>query len=106
MGETGDYEGNVSDTDDDTDTDTDTDGGDDDGDGADVNVPNTYLAKSHELRKEFLSEFSCDEVLEMWQVHHFMVFASMHARCAIPDSKIHDRVSLVSFRPMPYLIDA
>jgi hypothetical protein len=98
MGETGDYEDNESDTDDDTGNDNDTDDGDDDGDGADMTGPITYLAKSHELRKELLSEFSCDEVLEMWQVHNFMVFASIRARCAIPDPKIHDRVSLVSIR--------
>ena len=42
----------------------------------DAEAPNVYIEKSQDMRKVFLSEFSDDEVAEMWQVHSFMVFTS------------------------------
>jgi hypothetical protein len=86
-----------SDTDDEDDDDTDDDNDDDDDDdndddnNADADSPNAYLGKSQGLRKEFLSEFSDDEVAEMWQVHNFMMFVSRCARNPMPNAAmIHD----------------
>lgn len=75
-----------SDTDDDTDGDTDDDSDDDDGD-----APDVYLARCHELRKGFLSEFSDDEVVQVWHVYNFMVYVSVRIRNATPEPTMHDR---------------
>jgi hypothetical protein len=50
-----------------------------------------YIAESNDLRKGFLSEFSDDEVVEMWQVHNFMVFVSVCIRNATSDPIMGDR---------------
>lgn len=86
-----------SDTEDDDDDDTNDDSNDDDNDGVggpDADAPNVYQAKSQGLRKKFLSEFSDDEVAEMWQVHNFMTFVSLCTRNAMRDPPTHDCVSL------------
>ena len=75
--------------DDDTDSDTDGDGDDDD------DTPDVYLAKSHDLRKVFLSEFSNDEVVEMWQVYIFMVFVSFRVHNATSEVTMHDCESYI-----------
>lgn len=75
-------------TDDDTEDDTDNDS--DNGDGAGINAPVVFLAESNDLRKGFLSEFSHDEVVEMWQVHSFMVFVSSWIRNSTSEPTMHD----------------
>lgn len=89
------------DTDDDTGDDDDDDDNDNDGiDGADTDDPNVYHAKVQGLRKEFLSEFSDEEVAEMWQIDNFMMFVSSCARNVLlyppPLPPIHDCVLLRS----------
>lgn len=76
------------DTEEDTEDDSDSDRGDGDGDG---DAPDVYLAKSHDLRKGFLSELSDDEVVEMWQIYNFMVFASVRIQYATSDPRTYDR---------------
>lgn len=68
----------------------------DDHDGADLDLPDVYIEKSRGLRKEFLREFSDDDVAEMCQVHNFMMFASWRARNAMPSPGMDDRGSLTS----------
>ena len=72
-------------------------------DNDDMEAPDVYHTKSQGLRKRFLSEFSDDEVAEMWQIHNFMMFASLCARNATPNSPIHDRVSLYSLHLVLHL---
>lgn len=93
---------NADDDDDDAngDTDDDTDDGDDDGGGADTDALNVYLTKSEGMRKEFLSEFSDDEVAEMWQIHNFMTFASTCAWKAMTHAPVNDSGSLNFIRLM------
>jgi len=71
----------------------DTEGSDDDThddgvDGADTDVPNVYHTKVRDLRKEFLSEFSDEEVAEMLQIDNFMMFVSFCTRNALPQSPL------------------
>jgi hypothetical protein len=102
-GKTEDDEGNESDDSDEDDTDddnTDDDGTNDDDGSVNPDAPGVYIGKSQDLRKRFLSEFSDDEVADMWQVHNFMVFASSCARNATPDPTMHDRRS----RNFTYLV--
>jgi hypothetical protein len=78
---------------DDTDNDTDHDAGDDTDDSSDnddAEAPDVYLAKSYDLRKEFLSEFSADEVVEIWQIHNFMVFVSIRIQNSTSEPTMHD----------------
>ncbi|KAF9786111.1 hypothetical protein BJ322DRAFT_1058049 [Thelephora terrestris] len=84
------------DTEDDTegDTDDETEGDTDNDDGADVNAQDVYIAESNDLRKGYLSEFSDDEVVEMWQVHNFMVFVSICIRNATSDPTMGDPLLL------------
>jgi len=98
-------------TEDDHDTDGDTwddaDESNDNADGTGVNAQNAYLARANELRNRFLSEFSNDEVVEMWQIHCFMVFVSIWVRNATSEPTMHDCGSLAYFRhaaPHVYLI--
>lgn len=85
-------------TEDDHDTDGDTgddaDESNDNADGAGVNAQNAYLARADELRRKILSEFSNDEVVEMWEIHSFMVFVSIWIRNATSEPTMHDCRSL------------
>ena len=96
-------EGNDSDDSDEDDTDDDNTDDDDanyDDDNVNPDAPGVYIGKSQDLRKKFLSEFSDDDVADMWQIHNFMVFASSCARNATPDPAILDRRS----RNFTYLV--
>jgi len=75
-------------TDDDTDGDRDDDTDDDTDDDDNTNTPYVYIKKSQVMRKEFLREFSDNEVAEMWQVHSFMLFASSCAWNALQSPAI------------------
>ena len=93
------------DTDNDTDNDTDDDM-DDDNDGVgspDIDLPGIYHAKARGLRKEFLSEFSDEEVAEMWQVNNFMTFVFCCARNATANYSMHDCVLL---HPIHFIVCA
>jgi len=85
----GDEGSDTDDEDDDTDYDT-----DDDTDDDDTDAPATYLEKSQDTRKEFLREFSDDEVAEMWQIHNFMMFASCYACNSARSPAVPDRGSI------------
>ena len=79
-------EGDTEDDDEDED-----DTGDDNG-GAAPDPPDVYHTKVQHLRKKFLSEFSDEEVAEMWQVSNFVTFASNCARIALQTSLVNDGV--------------
>ena len=89
------------DTENDTEDDTDDDSDNDDGNASDV-----YLAKSNDLRKGFLSEFSDDEVAEMWHVSNFMQFVSVRIlrNLATPEFRMLDRGSRICIRLVMYLM--
>jgi len=73
------------------------DTGDDDDndviDGAGTDDPAVYHAKVQGLRKEFLSEFSDEEVAEMWQINNFMIFVSSCAQNALPHPPPHRQIN-------------
>ena len=109
-----DNEGSDTEEDDDDDDDTDADTDDDDDDnsnnnngigGAEIDAPDVYHAKVQGLRKEFLSEFSNEEVAEIWQANNFMLFASNCARNTFLDPRINDGALLrfVQFITCTYL---
>lgn len=89
------------DIDSDTEHDTDDDSYNDDGD-----APNEYLSKSHDLRQEFLSQFSDDEVVEIWHVYNFMVFTSVRVRNATSEPTLHDCGLRIHIRLRLFLMDA
>lgn len=78
------------DTNDDIDDGTDGDTYDDDNHNGNDDDPPVYIIKSQDMRRGFFSEFSDDEVAEMWQVHNFMKFVSLCTRNAIPEPSIHE----------------
>jgi len=92
-GDGDDEESDTEDDDDDSDMEDDDDDSDteDDEDGDDA--ADAYHAKAQGLRKVFLSEFSDDEVAEMWQVFNFMGFASSCARNATQNSLVYSCMS-------------
>lgn len=88
-----------SDTEDDTDDGTDDDTDDDTDEDSDNDAQNVYLTKSHDLRNTFLSEFSDDEVVEMWLIYSFMVFVSVRVRNATSEPAMPDCGSRLYFHP-------
>ena len=105
-----DDEGSDTEDDDDDDDDSDTEDDDDDSDteddddDGDRDAPNAYHAKAQDLRKVFLSEFSDDEVAEMWQVFNSMELAASCARGALSSSNypVHPCMSSYFVHPMLY----
>lgn len=88
---TGNADEDGSNTEDDDDDEDENDIGDDsDHDGAATDPPNVYYTKVQHLRKKFLSEFSDQEVAEMWQVSNFMTSASNCARTALQAPPMND----------------
>lgn len=63
-----------------------------------------YLAESHDLRKKFLSEFSDDEVVEMWQIHSLMGFVSFCVRNVASEPTMHECRLHIRIHFVPYLI--
>lgn len=76
----------------DGDEDEDEDDTGNDNDGAATDPPDVYHTKAQQLRKKFLSEFSDEEVAEVWQVSNFVTFASNCARIALQTSLVNDGV--------------
>jgi len=86
--------GNANNEGDDTEDSDDDTYDDTDDDNSETDAPNVHHTNVRGLRKEFLSEFSDEEVAEMMQINNFMVFASHCARNALPLSPPTNRVLL------------
>ena len=91
-----------------TDSDAGADADDEDinDDDANIQAANLYLTEANKLRREFLSEFSNQEVLEMWFVHNFMVFVSLCTRNATLGSVTPDCGLLVYTHHVLRLVNA